>query len=232
MKLVLLPGLDGTGELFEPFAMAMVGVDCRVVRYPVDRTLDYAGHAAFARETLPDREPFVLLGESFSGPVAIAIAAKDPPGLRGVVLCCSFASNPLPALAPLRRLISAAPAVKLPSRWFAPWLFARHGTPELRRAYVRAMSRVSAATLRARVAAVLSVDVREQLRQVAVPMLYLQATADRLIPGSALREIQRMRGDLRVARFEAPHFLLQTRPRECAGEIREFLDSLAIARHR
>lgn len=226
MKLVLLPGLDGTGELFEPFATAMAGVDCRVVRYPVDRPLDYAGHAAIARGSLPDREPFVLLGESFSGPVAIAIAADNPPGLRGVVLCCSSASNPLPALAPLRRLINVAPAVKLPPRWFAPWLFARQGTPQLRRAYMRAMSRVSAVTLRARAAAVLAVDVREELRRIPVPMLYLRATADRLFRRSALQEIQRVRGDLQVARFEAPHFLLQTRPHECAGEMRRFLGSL------
>ena len=221
MKLLLLPGLDGTGELFATFIAAMAGVECRVVRYPVDRPMDYA-----ARECLADREPCVLLGESFSGPVAIALAAENPPGLRGVVLCCSFASNPLPRLAPLRRVIGAAPAIKLPARWFAPWLYARHGTPELRRAHAQAMSRVSAATLRARVAAVLAADYRECLRRITVPMLYLQASEDRLIPRSALEDIRRIRRDVRVAKFDAPHFLLQTRAAECAAAVRDFLKDL------
>jgi pimeloyl-ACP methyl ester carboxylesterase len=85
------------------------------------------------------------------------------------------------------------------------------------------MSRVTAATLRARVAAVLSIDAREDWRRVTVPKLYLRAAADRLIPRSALDTLQALRDDLRIREFDAPHFLLQTRPRECAAEVKTFL---------
>jgi pimeloyl-ACP methyl ester carboxylesterase len=94
--LVLLPGMDGTGLLFEPFLKALKGFEPLVLRYPRGLT-DYADCVAYARARLPKERPFLLLGESFSGPVAIALAAERPAGLRGLVLCSTFARNPRPA---------------------------------------------------------------------------------------------------------------------------------------
>jgi pimeloyl-ACP methyl ester carboxylesterase len=103
--LVLLPGMDGTGDLFAPLVAAL-GPHMRtiIVRYP-DEPLDYASHEEIARAALPLGHPFILLGESFSGPIAVSIAASAPTGLRGYVLCCSFVRSP-------RRLL----------RWFRPSL--------------------------------------------------------------------------------------------------------------
>src|SRR4051812_12633896 len=105
ITLVLLPGMDGTGLMFAPFIAALgPDVDCRVVAYPTDRALDYAEHEAIARAALPGDAPYVILGESFSGPIAIRIAASAPANLMGLVLCCSFARSPQPLLACLRPL--------------------------------------------------------------------------------------------------------------------------------
>jgi hypothetical protein len=42
-KLVLLPGMDGTGELFAGFVKALPeGFDPVIMRYPIDRPLSYA----------------------------------------------------------------------------------------------------------------------------------------------------------------------------------------------
>jgi hypothetical protein len=104
VALVLLPGLDGTGLLFEDFVAALGSdVDVVVARYPTDRPLDYANLEQIARSFIPPNIPFVLLGESFSGPIALSIAASSPPGLLGVIMCCSFARNPYPCLLPLVR---------------------------------------------------------------------------------------------------------------------------------
>jgi pimeloyl-ACP methyl ester carboxylesterase len=88
--------MDGTGELFAGFLQAMGDTPTLVVAYPPGQVLDYEGATNFARARLPLQQPFVLLGESFSGPVAIALAAARPPGLLGLILCCSFARNPAP----------------------------------------------------------------------------------------------------------------------------------------
>jgi pimeloyl-ACP methyl ester carboxylesterase len=222
MKLVLIPGLDGTGDLFADFVDALGHDDVLVIRYPPDRQMDYPAHEAFVRERLPTTD-FVLLAESFSGPVGVSIAASGDFRLKGLVLCASFAANPLPVFGPLSRICAALPAVRLPPALFAPWLYAGFATPELRRAHAAAMNKVSASTLQARVAAILRVDYLAQLRLIQVPMLYLLATSDRLIPRSALGKIQRVRPDIQVAEFDAPHFLLQTRPRETADRVARFL---------
>ena len=76
MTLVLLPGMDGTGQLFAPF-LAALGPEfrTRVVSYPVDQPLGYAELELLARAAIPARGPYVILGESFSGPIASMISA-------------------------------------------------------------------------------------------------------------------------------------------------------------
>lgn len=223
MKLVLLPGLDGTGDLFAPFAAALEGVPHQVIGYPQDRALDYPGHEAHVRGKLPAGEDFVLLAESFSGPVGISIAAAPPPGLRGLILCVTFASNPFPIFRPLSGLARMIPAPKLPTALAAHWLFPGRGTPELRRAHAAAMRRVSARTIGARVAAVLSVDMRDLLPLISVPILYMRSNQDRLIPRAAGLAILNLRPDIELAKFDAPHFLLQTEPRQCAAVVLDFI---------
>jgi len=77
--LVLLPGLDGTGELFAPLLQAL-GDRCptSVVRYGAELTFDE--YVESAGKALPDQ--CVLIAESFSGPFAIALAARHPPKVR------------------------------------------------------------------------------------------------------------------------------------------------------
>ena len=64
-EIVLLPGLDGTGELFErvsPFLEEYLTV--KIVRYPLDPTLGYAGYTELVRREIGRRQVF-LLGNSF-----------------------------------------------------------------------------------------------------------------------------------------------------------------------
>lgn len=222
-RLVLLPGLDGTGELFAPFIDALDGFATQIVAYPPDRAMTYAEHESFARDKLPTDEDYVLLAESFSGPIGISLAAASPPRLRGLILCGTFASNPLPVFGPLSKLVGAVPAFHVPPSLMAPWLYGGRATPELRRAHAQAMSRVSPSTVNARVAAILAVDYRAQLRRIEVPMIYLRAREDRLIPASAGRAIQELRPDCELTEIDAPHFLLQTEPEACATAVMNFI---------
>jgi pimeloyl-ACP methyl ester carboxylesterase len=228
MRLVLIPGLDGTGDLFASFVVAFGGVDTQIISYPPDRSMNYAEHEAHVRERLPNDGDYMLLAESFSGPVGIAIAASAPAGLKGLILCCSFASNPVPVFGPLGGLISMFPAMKIPPALMAPFLYGGHGTPALRRAHAQAMAKVSATTLRARVSAILAADCSALLSRVQVPMLYMQANADRLVPRSALRKIERIRPDIQVVEFDAPHFLLQTQPELAAASAASFINKARL----
>src|ERR1700761_2625283 len=97
--LVLLPGLDGTGDFFRPLVETLDGsIPTRIVRYPVDGCYDYDTCRELVRRELPVNGSYVVLGESFSGPLAIELAAESPPGLAGVILSSSFVANPRPLL--------------------------------------------------------------------------------------------------------------------------------------
>lgn len=73
---IVLPGLDGTGVLLEDFAAALSEhFDVQVIPYPADKPLRYPQLCAFVRERLPPGD-FILVAESFSGPVALRLAAE------------------------------------------------------------------------------------------------------------------------------------------------------------
>jgi pimeloyl-ACP methyl ester carboxylesterase len=229
--LVLLPGMDGTGELFAPLIEALHGdVQTIIVRYP-DRPLDYVEHTEFARERLPQDRPYVVLGESFSGPVAVALAASAPAGMSGYVLGASFVRTPRTVLRVLRPLLGVLPARGVPSAIAAHFLMGRFATESLRRAHVTTLRSVSSRALTARLQAIAAIDVRDDLSRVRMPGLYLRATEDRLVPRAASIEFQRLAPDGRVVDIEGPHFLLQINPGAAARALRSFLVQ-AAARNR
>jgi pimeloyl-ACP methyl ester carboxylesterase len=228
--LVLLPGLDGTGDFFQPLLKSLdPAIRTRVVRYPVDGGYDYATCTALARAALPADAPFVLLGESFSGPIAIELAAHRPRGLVGVILCVTFASNPRPRLAIVRPLLPYLPfhgskaAIAL-SRFMVlgHWI-----TPSVRALHMKILSMVPPSTMRARLLAVADCDARAALAQVRVPVLSLVAKADRLIPRSAARVIREHSPAATVIELHAPHCLLQCVPEKAAPLIAQFVHELS-----
>jgi hypothetical protein len=82
--LVLLPGLDGTGDLFQPLLSRLDrSIEPVVVRYPLAEPLGYEALTSIARRALPTTGPYVILGESFSGPIAVQLAAERSGELRG-----------------------------------------------------------------------------------------------------------------------------------------------------
>lgn len=222
--LVLLPGLDGTGLLFASFIAALgPGMKTVVVRYPTDKALAYRELEAIARTCLPADEDYFLLGESFSGPIAISIAASRPAGLRGLVLCCSFARNPRPLLSPFRPLLPLVPVATLPLALLSHFVLGRFTSSALRQGLAESLSQVSPTAVRTRAQAALSVDVSASLAGFALPLLYLRAAEDRVIPASASRTLRTLVPDIRIVDFTAPHFLLQVLPSQAADCVREFM---------
>ena len=231
VRLVLLPGMDGTGDLFEPLKQAMgphAVID--VVRYPGQQVLGYDELELLVHTQLPTQEPFVLLGESFSGPLAISIAASRPAGLRGLVLCCSFARRPKPAMAMLRAgllelsmSLVHSRAMRLPMRHL---LLGRAAPPHLASLLQDSLKQVSVAVMTRRMKEVQRVNVVDKLSRVHVPAMYLQALQDRVVPKQAVAIIQRKLSALRVVKLDGPHGLLQASPAAAARAIENFCRDL------
>ena len=120
---VLLPGMDGTGDLLTSFAARLAAhrpVD--IIAYPAGQPLGYAALQTYIESRLPAGR-FVVIGESFSGPLAIAVAATNE-RTAGLILASRFANHPLPSF-----LVKLAPYAKLawvPTALAVALLLGRH----------------------------------------------------------------------------------------------------------
>lgn len=225
--LIILPGMDGTGTLHADFLQAISGSfdSTRVMAYPVDLALGYAELEARIRADLPALEPFVLLGESFSGPIALAIAASAPGNLMGLVLSTSFAKQPLPVPAFLVPLLDLAPVRHVPLALLSWFLLGRWETPRLRASLQRALDAVSPAVLRFRAATTLRVR-QPDLSAIRVPVLCIRARNDRLLSASASEYLRTSIAHCSVIDIDGPHLLLQTAPLACAQAVAGFARKL------
>ncbi len=223
--------MDGTGELFGPLLRALPpSIAATVVPYPPRERLDEAGLEAHVRAAVaaavPPGEPWFLLGESFSGPVAIAFAATKPPGLRGLLLSATFAACPVsPAVRSLRAL--AAPAlfrIPLTAPFVTAFLTGGDAPRELVDQILALPRRLDAAVMAHRLRQVLDRDVTGLLPGIEVPVLYLQASRDRVVGPDSRNRIAARIPSLETAVFDAPHLLLQVRPAQTARAIVAFME--------
>lgn len=227
LTIVLLPGMDGTGSLFGPFISALGNhFNIIVVRYPTTGSLGYRELEGIARLSLPNNENFIILGESFSGPIAVSLAAAHPKGLIGLVLCSTFIRNPRPVFKPFNWLVDFLPVKLTPDFIHSHFLMGRSATNSLQSAMKIAINQVSASAFRTRARAVLGVDVCAQMSSVNVPALYLQATQDRLVPPSAAAEITNIYPKIEIVSIDAPHFLLQVAADEAATVVIRFANKI------
>ncbi len=224
VTIVLLPGLDGTGQLFADFIAALgSAVEVIVAAYPENTPLGYAELEPVVRSFLPVNKPYFLLAESFSGPMAISIAASAPAGLLGLILCCSFVRNPLPFLSVTTPFLGIAPVGALPVKLLSFFVLGRFSSPTLRAALSKALVAVAPSVLRTRARAALSVNVVSKVSQIKVPMLYLRASEDRIVPKAASKMILLLSPTTKIIEFPAPHFLLQVLPAQAASSVIQFM---------
>lgn len=220
MKCVLLPGLDGTGDLFAPFIEhAPPHVEVLPRALPAEGAQSYYALVSSVGRSLP-QEPLVLLGESFSGPLALLLA-HTLTNVTAVVLCSSFVTSPI-----------ALPRVRIP-QWFgrpAPRFFLRHwltgGDAELAEQVHCASQGVASATIVARLRAATQVDVVDHLRRLHQPLLDLRGSRDRVVGPRCARLVRATKPGAVFAELDAPHMVLQTKPRESWEVIAGFLAGL------
>ena len=228
-KIVLLPGMDGSGELFRGLQAVLPGeLETEALWYPADRYLKYGELAGTLRGAIPVDEPFVLVAESYGAPLAILIASMEPPNLRGIVLSAGYATSPLRGwrrtvaydLAPLLAHVS------LPA-FVARYLLVGEQAPRaLVESVTGAVSWLTPRVLSSRVRETMNVDVRTELAQLKAPVLYLQPARDRLVDAACLGEMQAVKPG-RTVTIDSPHLLLQCEAKIAGEAIAKFVEELA-----
>jgi pimeloyl-ACP methyl ester carboxylesterase len=89
----------------------------------------------------------------------------------------------------------------------------------------KAIARNVPHVLRQRLRGILTIDVSSSASKIKVPVLYLRATRDRLVPFHSAEQILGCIPHLHIVPLEGPHMLLQMRAKESANVIRDFIES-------
>jgi pimeloyl-[acyl-carrier protein] methyl ester esterase len=226
--IVFLPGMDGTGVSFEPLGEVLPpDIIVKVIQYPTDRLLSFEETVRCAKDQIQsDQEDVIVLAESFSGPVAIALVGSGQLKAKCLILCATFAKPPRPALLKILSYLPLELLLKLPF----PRFFLKHvvegeeeATGFFLSMWARVKTMVPAKVLVHRLKVISQVDVREWLPKLTIPCCYIQATSDRAVPASSLFDFTETIFDLRVKRIKGPHFILQAQPQASLTAIQNFV---------
>ena len=224
-RLVLLPGLDGTDVFFRPLiAHLPASIRPLALSYPDAGPYDYCALLDLVCRELDEDSHFVVLASSFSGPLAITLAAAEPHRVRGVILAATFASSPSPRIARVRfalrpPLVSVLRFV----RRLPIWTRRRRQDP-LRTAKRETWSRVSAHGLAGRARAALGADTREILRHCPQPVLCVTYDADDVVPPRCADDIMRNCTHARRVTLSGGHLAMFSDPAPLAAEIARFIE--------
>lgn len=223
--LVILPGLDGAGTLSEVFAGGNWGNRPVVVLpLPAEGPQDYETLEAALAPRLPEG-PLVLLGESFTSPLAARLAMRERGRVEALILAggfCSAPRSPSLALMPLRSIFLMKPPVSLLRRF----LLGEDAPEDAVEALLKAVETIPSETLANRVETVLTLSEEECPSPEGLPVLLLQAREDQAIPWEAQSKLERHFPESKVVWIEGPHLLLNRRPDECREAVKEFLAGL------
>jgi pimeloyl-ACP methyl ester carboxylesterase len=206
--LVLVPGMDGTGQLFyrqtpslsESFRTATYALrsDARTMDILVDdlaRVIDIVA---------PEARRAVVVGESFGGALAMSFALTRPEQVSALVVLNSF-----PYFAPRFRLRLAryglallpSGAMSLIRRATAFRLHSAHTHREEIRRFMELTATASRDGYINRLQLLMSYDIRDRLHELRPPVLFLAAEQDHLVPSIQQAELMVSRvprGTLRV----------------------------------
>lgn len=226
MKLVLLPGMDGTGLMFRPFMNVAVNHLIEVISYPNDKTQKYSDLIGYVRDRLPNNEDFIVIAESFSGPIAYGLMKEAVSNLKAVIFIASFLENPRPLLLSIRRVLPISLVFRLPApkTFIRKYLLGNDAPDSLITDFRIALEKVSSAVLVSRMRQISALEKPGTI--VKYPCCYIRAEEDKLVTAKNVQIFRELFPNIQIRAVNGPHFLLQSRPEECLKIIDEEIRKL------
>jgi len=185
--LVLVPGIDGTGLLFYrqlPLLESRYAVTTTRLRDGA-RAMDELVADLHRSVTAASDRPVTLLGESFGGALALSYALAHPERVGRLVILNSFAHFGSPARLWLGyHLLRATPwgMMRLVRQLNGRRMHSQGTDPDEIRRFLQLMQNTTREGYLSRLQILRDYDIREQLQELRVPVLYLAADRDVLVP--------------------------------------------------
>jgi pimeloyl-ACP methyl ester carboxylesterase len=222
--LLILPGLDGTDVFFRPFlALLPDSIRPMVVSFPDRGATGYNDLLGIVRHAIAEIPRLYVLGSSFSGPLAIMLAAAEPQKVRGIILSATFLRSPR-RIRGWFRFAAAGPVIWVlrAARRIPVWALKDRNDP-FRQAKAETWSRVSAHALAARLRAVIEVDVRDKFRDCRQPVTCIAFDDDRVVPRSSTEDILINRPSAKLVTLPGDHFAFYADPARFAEAVVKFV---------
>ncbi len=209
MKVLLIPGMDGTGKLFSPLLDELPsGLDTQVIclndlitQNPIEQALEIA--------SLIGSEEVIILSESYSGYIAYHLALLPNLNIKHVIFAASFLENPtwlsrLNKLLPLNLVRSGL----IPDIALSTVLFAQRNNKNLVKLFMSSLNLVNNSTLRQRLKAIANLVRPNKL--VSVPCTYVQASNDYLVSKRAVDVFKELCININIVKANGGHFIVQS----------------------
>jgi pimeloyl-ACP methyl ester carboxylesterase len=215
LKIIMLPGTDGTGVLFKELIECLPnGFDIEVVCLNDLQGKSYANQTKEIAQRVGSRK-LILVAESYSGRIAYELCGLLGNQIERLIFIASFITNPNP----LTQIASLLPLWILKERFIPGQLlsyfcFSGYETEERIKLVRTALQSVSPKDIRQRLSNMAALTSPE--RRFDTDAIYIRPSKDRLVGESALRQIQKIYPNLEVCSVLGGHFVAQSNSRECA----------------
>lgn len=225
MKLVLLPGLDGTGKLFSPLLSYLNDFQTQIIEYPLSGDQDYETLKNFVIKQLP-KDDFIIIAESFSGPIAAMIAQENSSQMKGAIFVATFLSPPKKMLLFFARILPLKIFLYAPlSRHFLrSMFFGKDADDALIKLFIDIIKTVPSSIIKQRLASVSALKTKSFKNE--MPAIYIRALSDKFVSEQKMLAFKNYFPNIKFKGLDVEHFLLQSKPNEVAIVIEEFTNSV------
>ncbi|WP_143735426.1 alpha/beta fold hydrolase [Microbulbifer mangrovi] len=218
MKILFLPGMDGTGLLFNELIQNIPKeIDLEVVCLNEMQAVSYRQQAEEIAGKIGSSN-VVVVAESYSGRIAYELCNILGGRVSKVVFIASFVSRP----GKLARFAASLPESVIKPNLFPNWLmkmlcFNGLGKRALMDQVRQAIAEVGPSTLKQRLLNIAELD--EPKGHLPTAAVYIRPTNDRLVSYDAVKVLGNIYPHLSIESVEGGHFIAQTAPESCARVI-------------
>lgn len=218
-KLILLPGMDGSGLLFKPLLNELscdtqvlpLSLEEQTYRHQLDKIINTIGD-----------EAVVLFAESYSGYLAYLLAQLKPKNIKHVIFAASFLTNPIW----MARLYPLLPFSLLKKKWIPAGLvnqicFNQLAGPELIELFHQSLQTASDKILRYRLKNIACLP--KIPSSIQTPCTYILPTNDYFVSQRAVRQLINTCENIEVKSLVGGHFIAQSNPVECGKIIKDVM---------
>jgi len=227
--LVLLPGFDGTGKLFDGLINEL-GNNFNIVAINYCEEVTIEAYLTCINEKIGQNKQVILLAESFSGPIALHFITNHSDKIKCCIFSTSFSKTPFLSL--------CKAAVFLPDIFFQStalqkiaikyYCYGKYFTNHLGERTLKAINSISANTVKKRLKLLCTQQshklIKDKNHNIFMPCLYLQASEDKIVRKSLASDLCNALPNVNKVTINGPHLLLQTKPKECASAILDFVN--------